>query len=80
MTTHIPLPGDHHRSPVMDIVDDGFPRPLFRRPDFARCHPGWNEPATTLQQARFAALLKRPCELLLKRLSQSSAFQTPHDQ
>src|SRR5215470_7526629 len=31
MTTQIPFPGEHYRQPVMDIVDAGFTRPLFRR-------------------------------------------------
>jgi hypothetical protein len=53
MTTHNPLPRGHYRLPVVDIADVGF-YPSALSSSVTRPVPTgrWNEPATTLQQAR----------------------------
>jgi hypothetical protein len=61
----------------MDIVDVEFYPSALSSSVTRPVPPGrWNEPATTLQHARPRTPFRGP-RLLLKRLSQSSAFETP---
>ena len=87
MTTRSPSQGNITDSPVMDIVDGGFYPSVLSSFFSARCHPDSarleaehrNDLATALQQVRPRISFEDP-QLLLERLSQSSAFESPRYQ